>query len=393
MSELSKKEKLKRLEKLSTQAAKAYGRDVLMTGREAMEKGIFDKVIVPTPSLELNQALYCGGFGGIVELFGAPSSGKTSLAIETLALAQKNDPEFIGMWLETEHSIFPEILQQHGIDLDRISFIDQENVDNAENALDLVYAAVKQGIPDMVIINSVAGLTPKKETEEDLSKQDIALVARIMSKFFRKITGAAGKNKTTMIFINQIRDNVGVMFGDPATTTGGKALGFYANQRIKLNANKVQAADPITPEEGVKVSCIVHKNRYAGMHNPNSKCVYYAKFATGIDSTVAIPQILLEKGLFVKSGAWWYYPNKENPATIAGVECKFNSQNAFIEMLRTNKAFLNEIMKLIDVDEVSAEEKNQIDEEEEMASAFMKDIEASINMDETMADDGQYPTE
>ena len=165
MSELSKKEKLKRLEKLSTQAAKAYGRDVLMTGREAMEKGIFDKVIVPTPSLELNQALYCGGFGGIVELFGAPSSGKTSLAIETLALAQKNDPEFIGMWLETEHSIFPEILQQHGIDLDRISFIDQENVDNAENALDLVYAAVKQGIPDMVIINSVAGLTPKKETE------------------------------------------------------------------------------------------------------------------------------------------------------------------------------------------------------------------------------------
>ena len=129
------------------------------------------------------------------------------------------------------------------------------------------------------------------------------------------------------------------------------------------------------------------------MNNPNYKCVYYAKFATGIDSTVAIPQILLEKGLFVKSGAWWYYPNKENPATIAGVECKFNSQNAFIEMLRTNKAFLDEIMKLIDVDEVSAEEKNQIDEEEEMASAFMKDIEASINMDETMADDGQYPTE
>ena len=382
MPELTKEERLKRLGKLKTQITKAYGSDVLMTGKEAMDKGVFDKVIVPTPSLELNQALYCGGLGGIVELFGAPASGKTSLAIETLALAQKNDPNYIGMWLETEHSIFPEILEQHGIDLERTVFVNQEDVDNAENALDIIYSAVKNGIPNMVIINSVAGLTPKKETEEELSKQDIALVARIMSKFFRKITGAAGKNKTTMIFINQVRDNVGVMWGDPTTTTGGKALGFYANQRIKMNANKIQAGDPISAEEGVKISCIVHKNRYAGMHNPNSKCTYYAKFASGIDSIVAIPQILLDKNIFSQNGAWWYYPNKDNVQTLAGIECKFNSKNSFIEALRNYKPFLDEVMKLITVDEVSCEEKRVIDAEEAANTAFMTDINASISDEE-----------
>ena len=381
MEQLSKAERLKRLGQLQKNVNKTYGTDVLLTGKEAMEKGIFDKVIIPTPSLELNNALYCGGIGGIVELFGTPSSGKTSLAIETLALAQKNDPEFIGMWLETEHSIFPEILQQHGVDLDRTVFVNQEDVDNAENALDIVHAALIQGIPNMVVVNSVAGFLPKMEEDSDLDKQNIAATARLMSKLFRKITGPAGKHKTTMIFINQVRDNVGQMFGDPTTTTGGKALAFYANQRIKMNSIKIQAADPITADEGVKISCIIHKNRYAGIHNPNSKCTYYAKFNTGIDSTVAIPQILSDNNIFQRSGAWWYYPNKDNVQTIAGVECKFNSQNALIETLRTNKAFLDEVMKMISVDEVSSEEKQEIASEEEAIKQCMQeaDTEGSEN--------------
>ena len=207
------KERKKRVEKLKAQINKSYGSEVLLSGTEALKKGALSKNVIPSPSLELNNALYCGGFSGIVELFGSPSSGKTSLAIETLALAQKNDPEMMALWLETEHSIYSDILLQHGVDLDRLLFINQEDVDNAENALDIVYSAVASNTVQLVIINSVAGLAPKKETEEEISKQNVALVARIMSKFFRKITGAAGKNKVTMIFINQVRDNVGVMFG------------------------------------------------------------------------------------------------------------------------------------------------------------------------------------
>ena len=116
----------------------------------------------------------------------------------------------------------------------------------------------------MMVVNSVAGLSPKTEVTDDLEKQNIALTARLLSKFFRVANGIASKNKITMVFINQIRDNVGQMFGDTTTTTGGKALAFYASQRIKMNKNKIMAADPIKEEEGVKISCIIHKNRFAG---------------------------------------------------------------------------------------------------------------------------------
>lgn len=377
-----KNERLQALNKLKDKVNKSFGSEVLMTGKEAMAKGVFDRVVIPTPSLELNQALYCGGIGGIVELFGAPASGKTSLAIETLAKAQREDPNFYGLWLETEHSIFPEILQQHGVDMDRTAFIMQEDVDNAENALDIILAALRDHAADMIVINSVAGLTPKQETKDDLEKQNVALIARIMSKFFRQAVGLAGKSKITAVFVNQIRDNVGVMYGDTTTTTGGRALGFYANQRIKMNANKIQKEDPILPEEGVKISCIVHKNRWAGTHNPNSRCVYYAKFATGIDSIVAIPSILQEKGIFQRSGAWWYYPNKDNVQIIAGVECKFNSQNALLWTLYNNKQFLDTIMNMINVDEVSAEERNAIDNEEQVNNSFMQAIEQAITSEE-----------
>ena len=380
------KERKKRVEKLKAQINKSYGSEVLLSGTEALKKGVLSKNVIPSPSLELNNALYCGGFSGIVELFGSPASGKTSLAIETLTLAQKNDPEMMALWLETEHSIYSDILFQHGVDFDRLLYINQEDVDNAENALDIVYSAVASNTVQLVIINSVAGLAPKKETEEEISKQNVALVARIMSKFFRKITGAAGKNKVTMIFINQVRDNVGVMFGDPSTTTGGKALGFYASQRIKMNANKVQASDPITADEGIKVSCIVHKNRMAGMHNPYTKCVYYARFKEGIDSIVSIPQLLLDRGVFIRKGAWWYYLDENgNPRTIDGVECKFSSQNNLIDTLRNNVDFRNSMLALIDnenVDTVSDNEREEIEKTDKENEEFFKAVEASDNVSE-----------
>jgi recombination protein RecA len=138
-----------------------------MTGKEAIESGALDNVITATPSLELNQALYCGGLSGIVELFGPPSSGKTSLAIETLAKAQRDDPNFIALWVETEHSITKDILEQHGVDISRIAFADQAQVDNAESVLDIAYAAMVQNAVNMVIVNSVAGFLPKQEFESD----------------------------------------------------------------------------------------------------------------------------------------------------------------------------------------------------------------------------------
>lgn len=379
-------EKRKVIDTLQKQITKAYGTKVLLTGKEAIEKGVFDVPVLPTTSIELNKALWCGGLSGIVELYGPESSGKTSLAIETLAKAQKDNPEFIGLWLETEHSIYPTILQQHGVDLNRLLFVNQEDVSNAENALDIVCAVVGQGAVNMVVVNSVAGLEPKKETEEELKQQNVALTARIMSKFFRKITGLAGKNKVTMIFINQLRANVGVMFGDNTTTTGGKALGYYAHQRIRMNKIKPDKSDPVTPEEGGKVSCIVHKNRYAGMNNPNTKCSYFYKFSTGIDSVVGIPQLLEENNIFKRGGAYWYYKDKDNIQTLANVQCKFSSLNDLVTTLRENEDFRNEVVKLLNVEEVSMEEKEEIEAEEQKTSEEISNIEKDISEDKSNTD-------
>ena len=339
------KEKMKRLQSSMAQINKRFGANTVMKASDAAAQGKLAKKVIPTPSLELNDALHCGGFAGIVELYGPNSSGKTSLAIDTLAKNQQQDPDFVGGWLETEGSVTEQMLADHGVDLERLIYWRQEDVGNAENALDILRGLVVGGDIDMIVVNSVAGLAPKTETEDDLEKQNIALTARLLSKFFRVVNGFAAKNDITLIFINQIRDNVGQMFGDTTTTTGGKALAFYASQRIKMNRNKIMASDPIKEEDGVKISCIVHKNRFAGKNNPFTKCIYYATYANGIDSVCCLPTLLLDAGIMRQAGAWWYYEDAQGQLiTVDGIVGKFSSKNNFLDVLRTNKAWYDEML-------------------------------------------------
>jgi recombination protein RecA len=372
------KEKMKRLQASMAQINKRYGANTVMRASDAVAQGKLTKKVIPTPSLELNDALRCGGFSGIVELYGPNSSGKTSLAIDTIVKNQKLDPDFVAGWLETEGSVTQTILEDHGVDLERLIFWSQEDVGNAENALDILRGFVVGGDINMIVVNSVAGLAPKTETEDDLEKQNIALTARLLSKFFRVVNGFAAKNDVTLVFINQIRDNVGVMFGDTSTTTGGKALAFYASQRIKMNRNKIMAADPIKEEEGVKISCITHKNRFAGKHNPFTKCIYYATYANGIDSVIPMPALLLEAGIMRQAGAWWYYEDEQGQLiTIDGIAGKFSSKNNFLDVLRTNEKWYNEMLTRLDggLSVVqSQEEIAQIEAENAEINALMDEV-------------------
>ncbi len=362
-----KKDKLKALNDVVGKINKTYGAGTVMTAADAVKAGKLTKRILKTPSLELNQALWCGGLSGIVELFGPSGSGKTSLAIDTIVLNQKEDPDFIAAWLETEGSVTETILQDHGVDLDRLVYIRQEDVGNAESALDILRGLInREDLFNMIVVNSVAGLTPKKESEDDLDKQNIALIARTMSKFFRVATGDISKNNITAVFINQVRDNVGQMFGDTAVTTGGKALGFYADQRIRMNQLKIQAADPIKEDEGVKVSFIIKKNRRAGVHNPFTKGQYYARFDSGVDSIIPLPQMLLDAGIMEQKGAWWYYKDLGgNILSIDGIEGKFASKNAFLDILRTNKTWYNTMVGALLVNGKGAVESQTAFEVEE----------------------------
>lgn len=371
------KEKMKRLQASMAQINKRYGANTVMRASDAAAQGKLTKKIIPTPSLELNDALHCGGFSGIVELYGPNSSGKTSLAIDTLVKNQKLDPNFVGGWLETEGSVTEQMLADHGVDLDRLIYWRQEDVGNAENALDILRGFVVGGDIDMIVVNSVAGLAPKTETEDDLEKQNIALTARLLSKFFRVVNGFAAKNDITLVFINQIRDNVGQMFGDTSTTTGGKALAFYASQRIKMNRNKIMAADPIKEEDGVKISCIVHKNRFAGKNNPFTKCIYYATYANGIDSVCCLPALLLEAGIMRQAGAWWYYEDAQGQLiTIDGIAGKFSSKNNFLDVLRTNEKWYNEMLARLGGGLATVQSA------EEMAEAEAENAEINALMDE-----------
>ena len=378
------KEKQKALEGALNKINKKFGAGTVTKASEAEDKLI--KRTIKTPSIEFNNMLG-GGLKAFVELYGPPSSGKTSMAIETLAYNQKIDPNFVGAWLETEGSITKEILELHGVDLNRLIYWDQNDVDNAESALDVVRSLVSSGAVDLVIINSIAGLAPKTETEDDLEKQNIALVARLLSKFFRVITGPANKNKVTIIFINQVRDKVGVMFGNPETTTGGRAIPFYMSQRVRMNSLKIMAADPIKEGEGVKISCIVQKNRFG---NPGAKTTYYANYQTGIDNIVVLPTLLQEAGIVRQAGAWWYYEDENGqPIVFNGLECKFKSKNEFLETLRNNEALKDELINRLE----NVGMKTESVSEEEMAEiiAENKAIESEMARiaDEHALDDGE----
>ena len=300
------------------------------------------------------------------------------MAIDTIVLNQKADPNFVVAWLETEGSVTETILQDHGVDLDRVIYWRQEDAGNAESALDIARAFITGGDVDAMVVNSIAGLCPKVENEDDLEKQSIALTARLLSKFFRVATGVASKNDVTMIFINQVRDNVGQMFGNPEAVSGGKALAFYASQRIRMSQVKLDASDPVKKEDGIKVSCIVKKNRFAGKNNPYTKCNYYATFADGIDSIIPMPQMLLNAGIVRQAGSWWYYEDiNGQPITVNGTLCKFNSKNAFLDALRNNKALHDELLSKLGCLSVSQNEEEMAEIEAENAeiNAQMEEIE------------------
>lgn len=371
------KDKQKNLDIALKKINKQFGEGTVTTAAEASEK--LAKRIIKTPSIELNKALY-GGVGGIVEVYGPESSGKTSLCIETLANAQLEDPNFVGAWLETEHSVTKDILEDHGVDLNRLVYWEQEDTGNAESSLDIIRSLVNSGAVDMIILNSVAGLAPKTETEDDLEKQNMALTARLLSKFFRVITGPLGKNHITMFVINQVRDKVGVMFGLTETTSGGRALAFYSSVRIRVSKLKLQAADPIKETEGLKVHCKVWKNRFAGKHNPYTECDYYARYESGIDNIIAMPQLLLDANIVRQSGAYWYYEDENGqPFNIGGIECKFRSKSDFLDSIRNNdilRETLENELNGIKPKSVSAEEIDAINQQK-------------ANIERAMAENGE----
>ena len=285
--------------------------------------------VIPTGSISLDVALGLGGLprGRIVEIYGPESSGKTTVALHALANAQKAGG--IAAFIDAEHALDPEYAKKLGCDTDAL-LVSQP--DTGEQALEIADMLIRSGAIDVIVIDSVAALVPKAEIEGEMGDSHVGLQARLMSQALRKITGALNQTKTTAIFINQLREKVGVMFGSPETTSGGKALKFYAS--VRLDIRRIETLKDGTDAVGNRTRVKVVKNK---MSPPFKVAEFDILYGTGISREGSLIDLGVEQGIVRKSGAWYTY---EGDQLGQGKE---NARN----FLRDNPDLANEIEKRI----------------------------------------------
>jgi recombination protein RecA len=285
--------------------------------------------VIPTGSIALDVALGLGGLprGRIVEIYGPESSGKTTVALHAVANAQKAGG--IAAFIDAEHALDPEYAKKLGCDTDAL-LVSQP--DTGEQALEIADMLIRSGAIDVIVIDSVAALVPKAEIEGEMGDSHVGLQARLMSQALRKITGALNQTKTTMIFINQLREKVGVMFGSPETTSGGKALKFYAS--VRLDIRRIETLKDGTDAVGNRTRVKVVKNK---MSPPFKVAEFDILYGTGISREGSLIDLGVEQGIVRKSGAWYTY---EGDQLGQGKE---NARN----FLRDNPDLANEIEKRI----------------------------------------------
>ena len=311
VTDKAKAERGKALDTALAQIERQYGKGSVM--RMGDRRGVITEVI-PTGSIALDLALGIGGLprGRVVEIYGPESSGKTTVALHAIANAQKAGG--IAAFIDAEHALDPEYAKRLGVDIDAL-IVSQP--DTGEQALEIMDMLIRSGAIDIVVIDSVAALVPRAEIEGEMGDSHVGLQARLMSQALRKITGALHTSNTTAIFINQLREKIGVFFGSPETTTGGKALKFYAS--IRLDVRRIETLKDGTEAVGNRTRVKVVKNKMAP---PFKQAEFDIIYGTGISREVSLIDLGVECNVVKKSGAWYTYEGdqlgqgKENSRTF-----------------------------------------------------------------------------
>jgi len=293
-------EKQKLLEQAISQIEKQFGKGSIMKITEETKQDID---VIPTGCLTLDAALGIGGFprGRIIEIYGPESSGKTTVALHAIAEAQKLGGT--AAFIDAEHALDPNYAQKLGVDLDKL-YISQP--DTGEQALDICETLVRSGALDIIVIDSVAALTPKAEIDGEMGDSHIGLQARLMSQALRKLTAVINKTKTCVIFINQLREKVGIMFGNPEVTSGGKALKFYAS--VRIDVRKVDSIKEGSDVTGNKTKAKIVKNKLAP---PFRVAEFDIMYGQGISREGCLIDLATKFDIVTKSGSWFSYNDEK----------------------------------------------------------------------------------
>jgi recombination protein RecA len=328
------RERLKAIDLAVSQIEKQFGKGAIM--RLGQKDAIAIMPSISTGSVSLDFALGIGGVprGRVVEIFGPESSGKTTLTLQIIAEAQKLGG--MAAFVDAEHALDAQYARKLGVDLDNL-LVSQP--DNGEQALEIVEVLVRSGGVDVVVVDSVAALVPRAEIEGEMGEAQMGLQARLMSQALRKLTGVVSKSKTCLIFINQLREKIGVMFGNPETTTGGRALKFYASVRIDIRRiGAIKDGDTVV---GGRTRVKVVKNKVAP---PFREAEFDVMYGEGISKEGDLLDLAVERKIVEKSGTWFAYSGdrlgqgrenvkqflKENPAIFKSIEDKVRRELGLI---------------------------------------------------------------